>query len=73
MQEAIEKDMESINGAEIPTVAGMMIDLFRQNMVGEEEEQLLIDNGIKVEEEEKKSANQEDTQTNEKPSKTKEI
>ena len=73
MQEAIEKDMESINGGEIPTVAGMMIDLFRQNMVGEEDEQLLIDNGIKVEEEEKKSANQEDTQTNEKPSKTKEI
>jgi hypothetical protein len=30
-------------------------------MVGEEEEYLLIDNGIKVEEEEKKSANQEDT------------
>jgi hypothetical protein len=29
MQEAIEKEMESINGAEIPTVAGMMIDLFR--------------------------------------------
>jgi hypothetical protein len=29
-------------------------------MVGEEEEQLLIDNGIKIEEEEKKSANQED-------------
>jgi hypothetical protein len=29
-------------------------------MIGEEEEQLLIDNGIKIEEEEKKSANQED-------------
>lgn len=29
MQEAIEKDMESIKGADIPTVAGMIIDLFR--------------------------------------------
>jgi hypothetical protein len=73
MQEAIEKDMESINGAAVPTVAGVQEDLIAQIMAAEEEEPLLIDSGIKIEEEEKKSANEEDAQAIEKPASAKEI
>jgi hypothetical protein len=73
MQEAIEKDMESINGAAVPTVAGVQEDLIAQIMAAEEEEPLLIDSGIKIEEEEKKSANEEDAQSIEKPAAAKEI
>ena len=73
MQEAIEKDMESINGAAVPTVAGVQEDLIAQIMAAEEEEPLLIDSGIKIEEEEKKSANDEDSQAIEKPAAAKEI
>jgi hypothetical protein len=42
-------------------------------MAAEEEEPLLIDSGIKIEEEEKKSANEEDAQSIEKPAAAKEI
>ena len=73
MQEAIEKDMESINGAAVPIVAGVQEDLIAQIMAAEEEEPLLIDSGIKIEEEEKKSANEEDAQVIEKPAAAKEI
>lgn len=59
MQEAIEKDMESINAAAVPTVGGIQEDLITQIMG--EELPLIIENVIKMEEEEKKSANEEDT------------
>lgn len=71
MQEAIEKDMESINAAAVPTVGGIQEDLITQIMG--EELPLIIENVIKMEEEEKKSANEEDTQVSDKKAASKEI
>lgn len=71
MQEAIEKDMESINAAAVPTVGGIQEDLITQIMG--EELPLIIENVIKMEEEEKKSANEEDTQVSDKKATSKEI
>jgi len=72
MQEAIEKDMESINAATVTNVVpGIQEDIITQIMG--EELPLIIESVIKIEEEEKKSANEEDTQVSDKQAVSKEI